>query len=61
MSKKALVEVDSQIAKIRADVQEGLASQIAQVEIHELLDERAKLIRTMAGPTQAEESQSGSA
>ena len=48
MSKKALVEVDSRIAKIRREVADGHGSQIAQVEMCELLDERTKLIATLA-------------
>jgi hypothetical protein len=48
MSKKALVEVDSRIARIQREVADGRGSQIAQVEMCELLDERTKLLNTIA-------------
>jgi hypothetical protein len=47
MSKKALVEVDSRIARIQREVADGQGSQIAQVEICELLNERTKLLSTL--------------
>jgi hypothetical protein len=53
MSKKALVEVDSRIAKIQREVADGQGSQIAQVEISELLMERTKLVTELAGPEDA--------
>jgi hypothetical protein len=50
VSERKLIEVDGKIAKLRDDIANGRASEIAQVELTELVQKRQELIKAIAEP-----------
>jgi len=43
-----LINVDLRIAQVREQIASGQANEIAQIELTQLLAERAKIVQTMA-------------